>query len=278
MKKLLNLKQWLTLAETARHLSGLTGEDVTEADVLRLALDGHLALSIYFANPASGKTGKFVSFEHLQKREVRSNSGEPISYYYGVRLEGGRFFAYQNPVIPLEGVWDLPLNAADRIWAEQKYQSLTGGPTVKLVEGDGAFVIHPDGTSAHIIERTVHAPPQNEGELGTWLYRGGGFFPAQALPDDAVFVVRTAALKRLEATLAESDAAMDRPIGQRERTTLLVIIAALAKLARIDVSKPSSAASAIESQTAEMGVRIAARTIENHLNRIAEALDSRTDD
>src|SRR5216683_1880947 len=48
IKKLLNLKQWLTIADAARHLGILFGEDVSEADVLRLALDGHLTLSVYF--------------------------------------------------------------------------------------------------------------------------------------------------------------------------------------------------------------------------------------
>ena len=44
MQKLLNLKEWLTIADAARHLSILFGEDVSEPDVLRLALDGHLTL------------------------------------------------------------------------------------------------------------------------------------------------------------------------------------------------------------------------------------------
>jgi hypothetical protein len=69
----------------------------------------------------------------------------------------------------------------------------------------------------------------------------------------------------------------EKPIERRERTTLLVMIAALAKMARLDVAKPSSAAAAIESQTSQMGVRVAARTIENHLKRIPDALESRED-
>src|ERR1700722_18386907 len=86
----------------------------------------------------------------------------------------------------------------------------------------------------------------------------------------------------LEALTSESEPAMerpvgrpepdlDRPVGPRERTTLLLIIAALAELARIDVKKPSKAATSIESQTALMGARVAARTIENHLKLIPEA-------
>ena len=53
------------------------------------------------------------------------------------------------------------------------------------------------------------------------------------------------------------------------------IIAALAKMAKIDVTKPSAAAIAIGTQTEVMGTRLASRTIENHLNRIPEAMKNR---
>ena len=46
MSKLLKLKTWLTLDDAARHLSLMFGETVSKADVLRLALDGRLTLSI----------------------------------------------------------------------------------------------------------------------------------------------------------------------------------------------------------------------------------------
>jgi hypothetical protein len=39
LKKLMKFKTWLTVPDAARHLSILFGEDVTEADVLRFALD-----------------------------------------------------------------------------------------------------------------------------------------------------------------------------------------------------------------------------------------------
>jgi hypothetical protein len=78
--------------------------------------------------------------------------------------------------------------------------------------------------------------------------------------------------------VSEPEPGTDRPVGRRERSTLLVIIAALAKLARIDVAKPSSAAVAIESETVLMGTRVAARTIEEHLRRVPEALENKAED
>ena len=101
------------------------------------------------------------------------------------------------------------------------------------------------------------------------------YYPAAALPGDSVFVVRTSALKELEAVVSQREQPPEKPIERRERTSLFVIIAALAKMAKIDVKKPSAAAIAIETQTELMGTRVAARTIENHLNRIPEALESR---
>ena len=91
-------------------------------------------------------------------------------------------------------------------------------------------------------------------------------------------MVRTSALQKLEALISEPKPGVEGPVGRRERSTLLLIIAALAKLARINVAKPSSAEASIESETALMGARVAARTIENHLRRIPEALENKAED
>ena len=48
----------------------------------------------------------------------------------------------------------------------------------------------------------------------------------------------------------------------------MTIIAALAKRAGIDVAKPSKAADSIEALTTDIGARVAARTVEDHLKRI----------
>jgi hypothetical protein len=65
---------------------------------------------------------------------------------------------------------------------------------------------------------------------------------------------------------------LDKPMGNRERRTLLVIIAALAKDLGIDIAHPSAAATSIEPRTTKIGSRIAARTIEEKLKLIPDAL------
>jgi hypothetical protein len=103
---------------------------------------------------------------------------------------------------------------------------------------------------------------------------------------DAVLVVRTSALHDLEGLISESEPALegqvgrpkpdlDRPVGTRERTTLLLIIAALANLPKVNLSTPSAAAVAIESETIRLGARVAARTVEEHLKLIPGALRDR---
>lgn len=66
MSKLFKLKEWLTVPDAARHLSIAFGEEVSEPDVLRLALDGHLKLSVIFVNHASAKRGKVVPWEETE--------------------------------------------------------------------------------------------------------------------------------------------------------------------------------------------------------------------
>jgi hypothetical protein len=63
-KNLFDLKEWLTINEAAKHLSNLFDQEVGEADVLRLGLDGHLKLSVYFPNHAYARYGKVISTEN----------------------------------------------------------------------------------------------------------------------------------------------------------------------------------------------------------------------
>lgn len=64
-------------------------------------------------------------------------------------------------------------------------------------------------------------------------------------------------------------------IGTKELTTLLIIIAALAKEAKMDITKPSKIAELIEDLTVSLGSRVSKRTIENYLNKIPDALERR---
>jgi hypothetical protein len=182
MSKLFNLKEWLTIPEAARHLSIVFGEDVTEADVLRLALDRRLRLSVYFVNHAKARCGKVVTWDEtdwwlfpdsddfpggrVMKRGGQATTGvsrpcpqklealfneipetERGKYYPMMRelnIDGERFLALSDDVTTLRGVWDLPMIGNEELDIEHEYQNLIGGPAVTLQGLDGAFVEGPD--------------------------------------------------------------------------------------------------------------------------------------
>lgn len=66
MNKLFKLKEWLTVPAAAKHLAAIVEEEVTEADVLRLALDGQLKLSVNFVNHTKAKRGQIVAWEETE--------------------------------------------------------------------------------------------------------------------------------------------------------------------------------------------------------------------
>lgn len=68
----------------------------------------------------------------------------------------------------------------------------------------------------------------------------------------------------------------DTGLKTRERNTLLAIIAALCKEARIDYAKPAAAAATIKNVTMLMGMNVGETTIEEHLKRIPEAIEARS--
>jgi hypothetical protein len=74
--------------------------------------------------------------------------------------------------------------------------------------------------------------PADRGSSGLSSYR-----PPSALAEGSFLIVRRSALDQLAAELSPSS---ERPVAERERTTLLVLIAALAERAKIDITKLSN--------------------------------------
>jgi hypothetical protein len=176
MGKLFNLKEWLTVADAARHLSIVFGEDVTKADVLRLALDGHLRLSVDFVNHAQARCGKvarhteaalvaaiesgtlpddleWMKWPKDLAAAVRGESGgEETTHLMSLRIDDDRYLTLGDDVTKLKGVWDLPMIGGEKVDIEHQYQMLTGGPSVTLSTLDGAFVEGRDGRICQLQE------------------------------------------------------------------------------------------------------------------------------
>ncbi len=281
MRKLLQLKRWLTLPDAAQYLSLSLGEVVSQADILRLALDGELTLSVHFVNTTRAQCGKTIPLAEATRRVLPMLEGDGFfTFLDGTLIPGERVIQFDKNITTLTDVWDLTMFGAEEFDVEHLYQSLTGGPACEMQSLEGVFVTDGAGTFCKLMCRFTGEELGGNLKLVKPFNNPDNYFPAGALPDDSVLVVRTSALQALEQRLSAVDkpaeASAEKPVERRERSTLLVMIAALAEIAKVDVKHPSKAATAIESQTARMGARVAARTIEGHLNRIGEALDSRS--
>lgn len=248
--KLLKLKKWLTLSEASRHLSGVCGEDVTEADILQFALDGYLILSVNFVNRTKARLGKVVGCEDAEWEELSPELVElipnlPTEYKnrtvkraISSKLDDERYLTLDDEVITIDGVWDLPLIGAERLDIEHIYQSLTGGPAITLQNLGGALVQNATGlallqesfenneymlgSNANLErlaqslnsnkfsnEQVVKLLEQSRSDRRKFVERWksrkdyDNYLPAGGLPNDAVIVVRTGALRDFEQLLTD---------------------------------------------------------------------------
>lgn len=346
MSKLFNLKEWLTVADAARHLSIVFGEEVTEADVLRLALDGRLRLSVHFVNHAHALCGKVVGYEDVEWKLLPSHNGRGIrlidsgeggsdaqrapaklealikSIPLGevsnwqldtdaIDIDGERFLELSDQVTTLRGVWDLPMIGNERLDIEHQYQSLTCGPSVTLTGLVGTFVegrdgqicqlqenpgLHKDikGLSAALgvpLEQHFSEPDTESAAAAAALNRRQDqrerflecskatsaepkFIPAGGLPEDAVIVVRTEALREFEESVNGGQQTQEKPLSTQERNSLLTIIAALCDYSAIKLEQRGSA-NRIARMTEEIGAPVSDDTVRRLLKKIPDGIESR---
>lgn len=348
MSKIYRFREWLTIPETARRMSISFDDDVTEADVLRLALDRRLQLSVNFVNHAKARCGKVITWEEtdwwLPPRLDKFPSDTVINeadrattasrqyprklaalyaelppdernkFYPMMRslsIDGERFVTLSDDVVTLQGVWDLPMIGGERLDVEHRFQSLTGGPAVTLTNLDGAFVEGLDGTLCQLqedLESNEYQPgsraalerlerrisdegiePQEAKRLldlhsetrKAFLARmesrpkKENYYPSCGLPKDAVLVVRTDALRKLERSVNDAQDAPEKPLTTIERNSLLTIIAVLCGHSGIDIGERGTAAQ-LARITEEAGTPVSYDTVRRALARIPEALESRT--
>ena len=291
MRKLLRLKEWVTLAEAARYLGLVLGEDVIEADVLRLALDGQLVLSVNFVNHVHARCGPVNSAENARYFKVPADWYESFSaeagreayqkgdrkLLSGVRLNTGDVIDLDEKVVQLIGVYDLPMIGGERLQVENMYQCLVGGPEVTTIAWDGAFVMAQGGAFCQLQAHFEDNPHYRVEQFKKPLEHAEMFYPGGSLPDDGVFVVRTKALAELFATIARDEVVPveAKSLGTNERNTLLTIIGVLAKEAGIDLATPSKSAETIVNCAALAGISLSRTGVANHLRAIPGATEMR---
>lgn len=287
MKRIYRLREWLTTEEAAGHLTTVLGEDVTVADVYRLALDGHLTLSVNLVNKGKARLGRVRPFREVPMREVPSPMpeaapGEMIQIPVGVPMEDVRelteeteFLCFEEPVVTIDGVWDLTMKGAEALDVEHEFQGMTSGPSIELSCLQGPLLCKADGRWAQLQDRF------EDRELvlpdGKKKKVPGSYYPAEALPADSHLVVKMAALTEFQTKLMEpreSEAGTDGQMGTRERDTLLKLLIGMALEAyRHDPAAARSPTSAeISSDLAKHGLSVSDDTIRKYLKEAASSV------
>jgi len=242
--KLFKLKNWLTVSEAARQLSSLFEEAVSEADVLRLALDGHLKLSINFVNRVYGKRGKLVVYEDVENlpAEFRSlvayipklpeKEGKWLASLVKKFVDfDGHLFYFDEKITTIDGVWDIPMVAGQLYVIENEYQKLLGGPRVETPIVGAAVFVKEGGCVCRLYEEFDELfmvyPKEGEKTID-FNNESDRYIPMAArLPDDSVLVVRISSLREFEDRYFADRESAERPPSKRQQSSDLHIIGAL---------------------------------------------------
>jgi hypothetical protein len=155
--KLSKFKNWWTLPDAAKYLSEAYRNEVTEADILRLALDGHIKLSVRFVNQTNARRGTVVGREDVKWGELPldlgfqlknypffEKNGDSWRYRKSLQIDDTKFLNISDELTTIEGVWDLPMFGCGRLNIEDKYQRLTGGSEVAFQRLGGPIVERAD--------------------------------------------------------------------------------------------------------------------------------------
>lgn len=305
MSKLFKLKEWLTVVDAARHLSIVFGEEVTEADVLRFALDGRLRLSVNFVNRAECRTGRIVPIGEAHYKELPDISGNgTVRIYGGPVLTTGEVQTHvlelEKDIAELHGLYDLPMIGSEKLDVEHRYQILTGGPAITLQGYDGALVEGMNGLLCQLQYRykererrelfnaereKVHEYVAKNNikfdeaakmmtEVVDDKRHKPTYYPRDSLPEDSVIVVRTAALADFEQSVNGTSEVMEKPLSTKERDTLLKLVIGMAMkgYCHSPSAAKNNAPKEISDDLAALGISVSDDTVRKYLKQAADTV------
>lgn len=205
--KLFQLKKWLTISDAAKQLTSFLSEDVSEADIYQLALDGNLIISVYFPNGISAKKGKLIQYDEVKWNgfpdpddweRVIGADGKPHMIHKNTKplihmpdallvdgdvpMQDARWLRLEERVSNIDGLWDLAMIGAERLDIEHLLLQEISELSCTSINLEGMFLIDGD----------VWANPQANFK-GTKYDRNGkdSFYPAGGLAEfDHILVIK----------------------------------------------------------------------------------------
>jgi len=263
MSKLFKLKDWLTLEDTAKHISNVFGEPFSSTDLYMLSLQGKLQLSVVFAKGAKVKKLILIKTEDVEYKKVIPvgipnipvghgfnvpiNAEIPISKDYWIQK-------IEPEVFTICGVWDLAMKGAEKAEIANRYQLETSGHAVKIPSLIGHYVQRENvfyelqvmqARLPKNYEESFHIEPnkfecdKSIGEIKLKPRRLPQYRPAERLDEiENCLVVKTDEVTRFIQSLSDTSQdpipQNDSPEIDEERATLLILIKLLCSKVKID--------------------------------------------
>ena len=303
MSKLFKLKEWLTVPDAAQHLSGVFGEPVTEADVLRLGLDGHYKLSVRLRTPTHGLIGVVcrrdearcvviqrdhdaeeypvdLAFSDAPDDQVTAQivrgllDGSLIRVIHPIDIGRGKFVQMHGKVVPIRGLWALPTTGDHSDDNEELIAKVATSREPHSTAFNGILLERSPGIFAQLLWRREHdlgrpsLARERDHEPKLKPYEDPAYYTeAYNLPDDAILVVRTSELANFITRTAEAESGAEpKKESTREKNTLLKIISVMThqKYSK-EITKPYAIAAHLEQKADELGIKVSGDTIAHHI-------------
>jgi hypothetical protein len=261
MNNLWKFKRYLTLDDVADYLSSTFNDEVQRIDVERFLLDGHMAGSViandwhcFILNPADACTtecGEAQDQFTKQKDDHRRDPDEIINGAYRIdlaELQSNR--EYIN--VKLKNGCKATCYAVDY----SKYERVINeSDTAETNSSNNPSMFDRLILGIEALPKIMDIPTTGHAYVKPTI----GIENIVIQPSD------------LEAFIANAnDDKPEKPLDDRERRSMELIILALAKIANYDLSKPYKAAEILQAQAASLGIELP-KSISNISGKLSAA-------
>lgn len=227
--KLFKLKKYFSIEETAERLTSTLGEDVSVVDVLSLAIDHHLIISVIIEEEMYGVYSKFKKTTKGEFFNV-NDDGRYQDIFKNIRYmplsernQEIELVEHLSQIIYVPyGCYDLPMKGAERLDVLWLYEQKKGKCPKEWADLDGAFLCFGDyyinimsmfdskkidvdyskGRNAFIDKETKE--PITKDNYGSYFYPAGGLVYANG-DQDIEFVFKRENIEKFEQSLLENE-------------------------------------------------------------------------
>ncbi|RAU43676.1 MULTISPECIES: hypothetical protein [unclassified Pseudomonas] len=273
------LKEWLTLDEAAARLSVSAGEVVTQADILRLAIDNHLQLSVFIDDNLTVRSMEFEveEIDGMKCLMLGKGASEPcringlwdLAAYGEAVGELERLYREQKGFTPTSRIElsNMGLYLHDKAKTEV-YEVLRIHLKFKFVEKRVDDDMQSLGSDVRksVSSLTVDTDESLIGDINTLLKEGLGlhepvfdeklcsFYREHHFPKHCLIVLRREEMLAFENR--HFGGSIKAELSPTERTSSHQIIAALASMANIDLSAPYKAVGILRREAELKGLEL----------------------